>query len=267
MHARDAGAERVGAGGEVLSGGGRIEGDPPGVLDALEELLGESERAAHRHTLGRHPRPAHLADRRGHERGAAGRESGLQFDVGVDSRVDLSEQLADDGAPLALRAEDQRGVRLLATQHPRGRVRRRGVPGQRDADEPVLSRAHFAADRHPRVEQVGEGRVGRGIRPHLPVGCGADQTARGHGSLGATGDRYLVDDRGVHGFVPHEQEVRLGPVERPVGDHREARVAALRAVPALTRHPEGKGFEEVAHAARLTRRPRVRAGLAPGCRR
>ena len=93
---------------EVLAARGGVQGDPPRVLDAGEELLREGERACHAVVCGREVRP-HAFDGPDSLRdvGRTGiGESGLQLDVGVQTGVQLAEHLADDRHRTVVRAVD-----------------------------------------------------------------------------------------------------------------------------------------------------------------
>jgi hypothetical protein len=254
VHLGDGRAQLAGRGGEVGAGGGGVEGDAPGVLGPGEELLREREvapcLAAVATRVG--PRGVQGAERGGHAGRAALGEGRLRGDVGVVAVVQHPEHLGDGvlHGP-ALHVVDDRRVRLLALQdagaaHPAGLDERRPV----DDDVGALD---VGLRRHQLEEVTGVGRVVRGVVEVEVVGR-ADERRVAAGQRGAAGDHgHLVEHGQLGRLVDDEQRDREHPVEvgleRP--DHPDRGRAALRGVPALSRHPSGKGRRDVAHEPTL----------------
>ena len=252
--------ERAGRLGEVGARLGGAQRHAPGVLDARQELLGEGEVPGCRLVaLGARvrPVPGHRPDDRGHPARAGVDERALEHDVGVLAGGEHPEDLDDERGVVAVgqvAVEDDRGVGLLAGEHPRGAHVHLGAPARlRHTDDRLLDRPGRPSTTRPapgpgRARAAGRRRPGRAGR-RRPTGgpsteCSMVPTrawsALPSGSP-AVGEGHLVDDRLGAGLVGQDERLdphlALGVVEPPGGEQAQPGLLALRGVPALLAHP------------------------------
>ena len=275
--------ERAGRLGEVGARLGGVQRHPPGVLDARQELLGEGEVPGCRLVaLGARvrPVPGHRPDDGGHPARAGVDERALEDDVGVLAGREHPEDLDDERGVVAVgqvAVEDDRGVGLLAGEHPGGAHVHLGAPARlRHTGDRLLDGVGRLRRRgpHPALDELEQlGGVDRVVRAVVDppatehrVLHRADEGVVGAAErLAAVGEGHLVDDRLGAGLVGQDERLdahlALRVVEPPADEPAQPGLLPLRGVPALLAHPaldeldlgraEGRGGVDLSHGPHL----------------
>ena len=223
---------------EGSAGSGRVERDDPAVACAGQEFLCEREvpdgAAADGAAVG--PIADDVADRRRHRGRTGFGERRLELDVGVVAVMERPEHLADHRSAVAL--QDDRGVGLLAGQHPAA-DQPAGSPSPSGHAHPVaVDLGAFRDELQERHTEAGIVRCvvdAAAVLEQLDLGVLAGQRLR------SVGQRHLVQ-RGLARRMVDEQvhDVLDAGIRRgkgPAADLLESRHRALVRVPALVRHP------------------------------